>query len=323
MASIAWFVALSLQIGIPATVFYFVAAACAAFLAVLSGLRVPESLLVFVTAAWMAIILFPAEDIGLLHDRPGVDALGNKAFKQDFVNLNRLTVALYEYFSHHYRFPPSVGRREPNECLVSWRVLLLPQLGYKQLYESYHFNEPRDSPHNQTLLSKMPAEYRSPNATTGGQCCYFALALENSVWESQENSNWNFIRRGHELANPLLLCSKPEVSGNWLEPKDIDSKLFAAINHRPEPMVNIGLDDLRPAAAFSNYVSQPILIEPNVGIEQIRVVVLSDFCIRGTVMLVGAKRVKTPWPLIVGAAAFSAWLIWRSSANRVSTNVEG
>ena len=48
--------------------------------------------------------------------------------------------------------------------LLSWRVALLPQLGYQQLYDRFHLDEPWDSPHNRPLLALMPAELACPDA---------------------------------------------------------------------------------------------------------------------------------------------------------------
>lgn len=60
----------------------------------------------------------------------------------------------------------AAGRELPAESLkvseLSWRVHLLPKLGYQELYDQFHLNEPWDSPHNKTLISSMPAEYQCP-----------------------------------------------------------------------------------------------------------------------------------------------------------------
>ena len=46
--------------------------------------------------------------------------------------------------------------------LLSWRVELLPYLGYQQLYEDFLRDQPWDSPHNQALLGRIPEVYQSP-----------------------------------------------------------------------------------------------------------------------------------------------------------------
>ena len=60
----------------------------------------------------------------------------------------------------------AAGRELPAESSkvsgLSWRVHLLPKLGYQELYDQFHLNEPWDSPHNKTLISSMPVEYQCP-----------------------------------------------------------------------------------------------------------------------------------------------------------------
>jgi hypothetical protein len=48
--------------------------------------------------------------------------------------------------------------------LLSWRVAVLPYIEQGDLYKQFHLDEPWDSPHNITLLSKMPVIYRAPGS---------------------------------------------------------------------------------------------------------------------------------------------------------------
>jgi hypothetical protein len=44
---------------------------------------------------------------------------------------------------------------------LSWRVYLLPYLGYGALFSQFHLNEPWNSPNNIQLLADMPEVFRS------------------------------------------------------------------------------------------------------------------------------------------------------------------
>jgi hypothetical protein len=46
--------------------------------------------------------------------------------------------------------------------LHSWRVLILPYLEDRGLYEQFRLDEPWDSPHNLGLLDRMPSAYAPP-----------------------------------------------------------------------------------------------------------------------------------------------------------------
>jgi hypothetical protein len=88
---------------------------------------------------------------------------------QDANNLKQLALAMHMYESNTGRFPAAAtvgaAARTGGRPLLSWRVALLPYLEHGALYQEFHHDEPWDSPHNKTLLSKMPRVYASPRGT--------------------------------------------------------------------------------------------------------------------------------------------------------------
>ncbi|HZV03495.1 MAG TPA: sigma-70 family RNA polymerase sigma factor [Gemmataceae bacterium] len=86
---------------------------------------------------------------------------------QSRLNLRKLALAMHDYADANHAFfpPPALINKEGKEVL-SWRVLLLPYLGERELYEKFNLSEPWDSPHNKKLLSKMPAVYAAPGVKT-------------------------------------------------------------------------------------------------------------------------------------------------------------
>ena len=59
--------------------------------------------------------------------------------------------------------PPTAATPADGRPLLSWRVALLPYLGEEALYREFHLDEPWDSPHNLTLLPRMPGIYVCPS----------------------------------------------------------------------------------------------------------------------------------------------------------------
>ena len=51
--------------------------------------------------------------------------------------------------------PPAIYSKD-GKPLLSWRVALLPYMEQQPLYDQFHLDEPWDSPHNLTLVTKMP-----------------------------------------------------------------------------------------------------------------------------------------------------------------------
>jgi hypothetical protein len=74
---------------------------------------------------------------------------------------------MHNYNSTHGKLPPAVVYGKDGEPLYSWRVLLLPFIEQDALYQELHLDEPWDSPHNLTLLPRMPATYAPPRHKAG------------------------------------------------------------------------------------------------------------------------------------------------------------
>jgi prepilin-type processing-associated H-X9-DG protein len=81
-------------------------------------------------------------------------------------HLKQVGMAMHKYHYAHEHFPAPAIRTRDGRALLSWRVALLPQLGYQSLYNRFRLDEPWDSPHNLTLLAEMPAECVCPAAGT-------------------------------------------------------------------------------------------------------------------------------------------------------------
>jgi hypothetical protein len=82
--------------------------------------------------------------------------------KQSMANLKAIVTALHKYHDDRGRFPPVIVYNREGKPLYSWRVLLLPFLGQNKLFEQFKLDEAWDSPTNQPLLARMPAEYAPP-----------------------------------------------------------------------------------------------------------------------------------------------------------------
>jgi hypothetical protein len=76
-------------------------------------------------------------------------------------NLRKLGQALTAHVQRTGALP-AVVRDDQGGPLLSWRVVLLPDLGYGELYRQFRLGEPWDSPHNVELLGQNPPEFNSP-----------------------------------------------------------------------------------------------------------------------------------------------------------------
>lgn len=97
---------------------------------------------------------------------------------QTALKFRQIGLAFHVYHDLFSEFPvsyhPYYSDAEGNRYL-SWRVHLLPYLGHKNLYEQFHLDEPWDSPHNLSLLPKMPDIFRSKDDTSNATTTRFQV----------------------------------------------------------------------------------------------------------------------------------------------------
>ena len=97
-------------------------------------------------------------------------------------NLTKISAALERYREERGRYPLFATFSQTGQPLLSWRVELLPYLGYQSLYDKFNKSEPWNSIKNQPLLSQIPSVYQSPERydtrtnyvfPVGSSCAFF------------------------------------------------------------------------------------------------------------------------------------------------------
>lgn len=140
---------------------------------------------------------------------------------QTFNHLKQIGIAVHIYHDVNKELPPAVFRSKDGMALLSWRVHLLPYLDQEKLYRQFKLNEPWDSPHNKTLIDKMPAVFRSPRSKAGpGKTTYLAPVNATTMWGDPKVKRILDIHDG--TSNTIMLV---EVDDNhaviWTKPEDL------------------------------------------------------------------------------------------------------
>src|SRR5262245_48274907 len=81
-------------------------------------------------------------------------------------HLGQIAHALLVYREEHGALPPAFICDSNGRRMHSWRVLILPYLGWEDLFRRYDFSQPWDSPANARLQSEMPDYYRCVSTDT-------------------------------------------------------------------------------------------------------------------------------------------------------------
>lgn len=137
--------------------------------------------------------------------------------------LNRLKtigVALHMYHDQHRGFPASIMIGPDGQTPHSWRVALLPFLGYQEVYDQYRRDEPWDSPHNRRLLDSMPDVFRGPSSPEHAvETSVFALVGPETAFPGPTTNSRLVEFIDGTSRTVLLVRAKRAVP--WTKPEDI------------------------------------------------------------------------------------------------------
>lgn len=158
--------------------------------------------------------------------------------------LRQIGLAFHNYESTYKMLPPADKTRNADgSSRLSWRVHILPFLGESALYQQFRLDEAWDSPHNKSLLSKMPDTYKSaPFELFGlmgiqpGFTTIVAPVGEDTIFGQKESVKFSSVTDG--LSNTLWLVEvKLEHAIPWTAPQDYAFDLAS-----PAAKLNIGSD---------------------------------------------------------------------------------
>lgn len=139
-------------------------------------------------------------------------------------NLEQIALALHNYHQVYGSFPPAFVPDELGRPMHSWRVLLLPFLQQRALYDQYDFAEPWDGPNNRRLFSQPPPEYVCPaeprvGGRPGTSTSYLAVVGPRTAWPGACGRKLAEIPDGP--ANQILLIETHGTGIPWMEPRDM------------------------------------------------------------------------------------------------------
>jgi hypothetical protein len=136
--------------------------------------------------------------------------------------LSEVAAAIHKYHERQQSLPPRAVNSADGKPLLSWRVLILPDLGYEELFKQFHLDEPWDSEHNLPLAQKMPRQYAGPleadaEPTTNNSA---VVALTGPQTSFTDGPAHRFPEITDGMANTLLLA-ETRGSAPWTKPEDV------------------------------------------------------------------------------------------------------
>jgi RNA polymerase sigma factor (sigma-70 family) len=139
--------------------------------------------------------------------------------------LRQIAVAFHDFFDKTGELPlHAIYAKDDTTPLLSWRVAILPNLGYQDLYNEFKHDEPWDSPHNKKLIAKMPDIYApvsvpgKPAKVEPGRTHLQVFTGTDTVFDGTRRMKLVDITDG--LSNTILVIEAKEPV-TWTKPDDL------------------------------------------------------------------------------------------------------
>jgi hypothetical protein len=130
-------------------------------------------------------------------------------------------LAVANYHDTYGSYPPAYVAGPDGRPMHSWRVLILPFLEQKDLYNAYNFAEPWDGPNNRRLADKVGRIYLR-SGLEGGQdrsTSFVAVVGPGTAWPGSKPLSVKDV--GDGTSNTLLAVEVPDGQFSWMEPRDL------------------------------------------------------------------------------------------------------
>ena len=136
-------------------------------------------------------------------------------------HLHSIVLALQQYHDEYKKYPPAYVADVDGRRLHSWRVLILPYMGYRSLYARYCFDEPWNGPRNRALMAEMPAEFGCPwdTSKSPGVTNYAAIVGCQTIWPAPFSGD--LLRAGFGTSNIVQVIESCDLRVPWTEPRDV------------------------------------------------------------------------------------------------------
>jgi hypothetical protein len=144
-------------------------------------------------------------------------------------NLRQAILAMLNYEAANRSLPAYANFDDAGKPLLSWRVHILPFLDQMELYRQFKLDEPWNSPHNISLVKKMPDVFSDPSRelnemNAAGRTRMVVPKSKVAIFHGQEGTTFKQITDGSSNTIAIVnVC--PERAVIWTQPVDWDVDL--------------------------------------------------------------------------------------------------
>ncbi|MDY0167272.1 MAG: DUF1559 domain-containing protein [Thermoguttaceae bacterium] len=140
--------------------------------------------------------------------------------EQSRARMERIAKAMLMYHQHHRRFPSAIHYDSHQQPQWSWRVELLPHLGFHSLHREFRRDEPWDSDHNRAVAQQIPDVYQTPGGAGENTTCYLVPTGRGTIFGRRDGMPASDITDG--ASNTILLVeADAHRAVPWTQPQDL------------------------------------------------------------------------------------------------------
>ncbi len=137
-------------------------------------------------------------------------------------HLKQIGLALQNYHDTYGSLPPAYIADQTGKPIHSWRVLILPFMEQKPLYDKYRFDEPWDGPNNAKLHNRIVEVFccpSRPKQQPKSETSYVAVIGPQTAWPERNATKMSDFKDG--TSNTILVVEIANSGIHWMEPRDL------------------------------------------------------------------------------------------------------
>ncbi len=173
-------------------------------------------------------------------------------------------MAVANYHETFGCFPPAYVVDRQGKPMHSWRVLILPFMEQKELYDAYDFAEPWDGPNNRKLASRIGSIYLRSGLDSGQAqtTSFVAVVGPQTAWPGSRPMTRKEL--GDGLSQTLVVVEVPDGRFRWMEPRDLEfDRMSFRINGGSKSGLGSRLGGARVVSADGTLRTLPDDFDPN------------------------------------------------------------
>ncbi len=186
-------------------------------------------------------------------------------------HMNQLELALRNYEAANGHLPPAYIVGPDGRPWHSWRVLILPFMEHKEVFDRYRFDEPWDGPNNRKLAEQVNVEmFQCPSGSdfeTTPNTNYTVVVGEGTAFPDDKTTRFADFSDGVE--NTVLLVEVADSGIHWMEPRDLRFESLAIVEDSANSPAVSSSHPRGPGVVFADKITAYRLRHP-VRVETLR-----------------------------------------------------